>query len=179
MSRSKVLDLATSTSHQLAQAEAGLPLWPLDTTLTTRAFLHWGRSECNRSDQPGIAGEVRYAPDGCYVWGRLTSAPRLGRHERRGGGGGQGEGGRTVRGQGVVARVTHFDHCNLTHSAAAPRRTSSPHGGLGLTGTLARHGRWLGGQQFPHQPLTGLLSSPLPPTPSPFPAAPRWYLRCT
>ena len=91
VSRSKVLDLATSTSHQLAQAEAGLPLWPLNTTLPTRALFHWGRSECNRSDQPGIAGEVGDAPDGSYVWGRLAGTPCLRRHERWGGRCGQGD----------------------------------------------------------------------------------------
>ena len=39
-------------------------------------------------------------------------------------------------------------HCNVTHSAAAPRRTSSPLDRLDSTG-LARHG-WLGGtNSFP------------------------------
>jgi len=90
VSRSKVLDLATST-HQLAQAEAGLPLWPLHTTLPTRALLHWGRSECNWSHQPGIAGEVGDAPDGSYVWRRLAGTPCLRRHERWGGRCGQGD----------------------------------------------------------------------------------------
>lgn len=90
VSRSKVLDLATST-HQLAQAEAGLPLWPLNTTLPARALFHWGRSECNWSHQPGIAGEVGDAPDGSYVWRRLAGTPCLRRHERWGGRCGQGD----------------------------------------------------------------------------------------
>jgi len=93
VSRSKVLDLATpSTHYHLAthQAEAGLPLWPLSTTLW--ALLHWGRSECYRSDQPGIAGEVRDTPDGCYIWRRLAGTPCLRRrHERWRGRCGQGD----------------------------------------------------------------------------------------
>ena len=167
MSRSKVLDLATSTPHQLAQAEAGLPLWPLNTTLPTRAFLHWGRSECNRSDQPRIAGKVGDAPNGRYVGGRLTSTPCLLRHERRGRGGCQGEGGRTVGSKAVVARVTHLTAMSLTAPQRLAAHVLSPQPARLDWGT--RHGTPVPpSQQFPHQPLT----APLLPTSSsslPFP----------